>query len=1075
MEAPKQEESTNIPPAESPNVEAGDASAELSKSALKKLAKQSKAKPKQSKEDKMKAWGLGNKKSEEPVAEKPAEKPAAAVVESRPTFVNTTPKGEKKDLSGPMSATYQPNEVESAWAAWWEAKGFFTPNMERAKSLPVDKRFIMVIPPPNVTGSLHLGHALTVAIEDSIVRWRRMSGYEALWVPGTDHAGIATQVVVEKTLQKQGIKRLDLGREKFVEKVWEWKDNYAGNITNQLRRIGTSVDWTREAFTMDDNLTLAVKEAFVRLYEQGLIYRANRLVNWCCQLRTAISDIEVEYVELEGKTLRKVPGHGSKQIEFGCLTEFAYPVEDSDERLVVATTRLETMLGDTAIAVHPLDPRYTHLHGKHVIHPINKRRIPIVCDDVLVDMSFGTGAVKVTPAHDPNDFECGKRHDLQFINIFDEEGRMNDNGAPYSGMMRFDVRVKLEEDLRALGLIVGKKENKMQIPVCSRTGDIVEPMMKPQWYVRCEGMAKRALDAVQTGELRIYPDFHVSTWNRWMEGMRDWCVSRQLWWGHRIPAYKVLVCRPGEPIVDNDVWVVGRDTAEAMKKAVEVTGESEESVRLEQDPDVLDTWFSSGLFPFSVMGWPKATEDLDTFFPNSLLETGLDIIFFWVARMVMMSLQLMNKLPFNTVYLHAMIRDKYGRKMSKSLGNVIDPLEVIDGCDLETMITKIKSGNLDASEVEKASLGKRQDFPSGIPMCGSDALRFGLLAYTLQGVNINLDIQRVIGYRNFCNKLWNAVKFALMNLEGFKSTDEEIQKLLSGDEMLGSLAWRDQWILSKLAKAIELCNKNFESYDFAGVTMAVYNYWLYMLCDRYLEMTKQVFNGTNEQEKRNAQITLFVCIEMGLRLIHPIMPFVSEELWQRVTTHVGVQSKESIMLCEYPIANTKWMNESLESEFELLETVAANTRSLKADYNITRKNNPLFFIVSTDESSKNTIQKLMEDYKSQAQVSDVEIRNSAEKLPSTCAEKHVDSRISIFADLKGIVDFAQEVKKIEKSIAETQSRVESYREKQSVKDYEIRVPEAVRTRDADKLAEFEAELEKLKASYERYQKFIESQ
>lgn len=652
--------------------------------------------------------------------------------------VDLTVPGTKKDVSGEMLPAYHPQVVEAAWDSWWNAQGYFTADPATAEAAGEEGRFVMVIPPPNVTGSLHLGHALTSSIEDCLARWARMRGLPVVWLPGTDHAGIATQTVVEKRLQKErGLSRHDLGREAFMGEVWKWKETYGDRITTQLRRLGVSTDWSRERFTMDEQCSRSVQEAFVRLHEDGLVYRDNRLVNWCCMLRSAISDIEVDYVEIEKRTFRPVPGHdASKKYEFGVLTSFAYKLADDVEggEIIVATTRIETMLGDAAIAVHPNDPRYTALHGKHVIHPFDGRRIPIICDADLVDMSFGSGAVKITPAHDPNDFICGKKHGLTFLTVIAEDGRIVSTApAPFAGLMRYDAREAVVKALDAVGLLRGKVDNKMRLGVCSRTGDVIEPLMKPQWYVKCDTMAAKACDAVRSGALRIEPKDHEKTWFHWMENIKDWCVSRQLWWGHRIPAYKIAIAgRP--PLDDAQAWVIARSKEEAASMAAKTHGCDVSAISLTQDEDVLDTWFSSGLFPFSTMGWPNTEHpDYKAFYPNTMLETGWDILFFWVARMVMMGTQLTGKLPFKTVYLHAMVRDKYGRKMSKSLGNVVDPLEVIFGCELEALEAKIREGNLAPKEIETALKSQRTDFPDGIPECGADALRFGLLAYTIQG------------------------------------------------------------------------------------------------------------------------------------------------------------------------------------------------------------------------------------------------------------------------------------------------------------------------------------------------------
>ena len=606
----------------------------------------------------------------------------------------------------------------------------------------------------------------------------------------------------------------------------------------------------------------------------------------------------------------------------------------------------------------------------------------------------------------------------------------------------------------------------MQIPVCSRTGDIVEPLLKPQWYVDCTDMARRAVEAVRNGELSIKPKEHEQTWYRWLENIHDWCISRQLWWGHRIPAYKVLV-HEGEKVIDQDVWVAARDAAEAVKKGAEKLGVDAAKVTVEQDPDVLDTWFSSGLFPFSVFGWPNETEDLKAFFPTTLLETGHDILFFWVSRMVMLSLELTDKLPFTQVYLHAMIRDKYGRKMSKSLGNVIDPLDVINGCTLEGMLEKIRHGNLDPSEVERASEGKRQDFPEGIPMCGADALRFGLLAYTIQGININLDIQRVIGYRNFCNKLWNAVKFGLMNMEGLEATQEEIEII-----DVKTLALRDQWILSRLSQTAAACNKLFEEYDFAGVTTQVYNFWLYQLCDRYLEMIKPIINGEDKEAKRKAQMTLYICLEQGLRLVHPMMPFITEELWQRVTNRPGFKYPESVMLTSYPVEKAEWTNAKLDEDMELLNTMVHEARSLRSDYNLTRKDNPTLYLATTDDETLKTLEALSSDFKTLSQAGEV-IATKDTEFPHSCAVKHVNTKVTMLVNLKGLVDFAQELKKLQGQLKDVQSRKEKLEGKMNVESY-AKVPAEVKERDAKKLVELKDEVKKYEESIARFEELAKA-
>ncbi|KAF6143392.1 hypothetical protein GIB67_001336 [Kingdonia uniflora] len=598
-----------------------------------------------------------------------------------------------------------------------------------------------VLPPPNVTGALHIGHGLTAAKQDTIIRWRRMSGYNTLWVPGMDHAGIVTQVVVEKKIMRESKQtRHELGREKFVSEVWKWKNEYGGTILNQERRLATSLDWSGECFTMDEQRSKAVTEAFVQLYRENLIYRDHRLVNWDCILRTAISYIEVDFKDIKEGTRLKVPGY-ENPVEFGVLTSFAYPLEGGLEKLVVATTRVETMLGDTAIAVHPTDKRYSHLHGKFAIHPFNGRKIPIVCDEILVDPAFGTGAVKITPAHDPNDFEVGKRYNLEFISILTNDGRINSNGGPeFEGMPRFEARVALIEALKKKGLYVGAQNNEMRLGLCSRTNDVVEPMIKPQWFVDCKDVVKEALDAViddKKKKIEIIPKQYTAEWKRWLENIRDWCISRQLWWGHRILAWYVTFeddhLKEFGAYTSN--WVVGRNEEEALLEAKKIA--NGKFFQMSQDPDVLDTWFSSGLFPISVLGWPDKSEDFKVFSPTSVLETGHDILFFWVARMVMLGYETRRRSTFSKelylqIYLHPMIRDAHGRKMSKSLGNVIDPLEVINGISLEGLQKRLEEGNLDLNELAVAKEGQKKDYPNGITECGADALCFALVSYTAQ-------------------------------------------------------------------------------------------------------------------------------------------------------------------------------------------------------------------------------------------------------------------------------------------------------------------------------------------------------
>eukprot|EP01138_Halocafeteria_seosinensis_P014615 gb/GECG01014920.1/.p1 GENE.gb/GECG01014920.1/~~gb/GECG01014920.1/.p1 ORF type:complete len:1066 (+),score=173.55 gb/GECG01014920.1/:1-3198(+) len=987
-------------------------------------------------------------------------------------FVDETPRGEKKDMKKPMMDQYFPKAVESAWDAWWEKQGYYTADAEKAAQASEDEKFSLVIPPPNVTGSLHLGHALTVAIEDTLVRWNRMKGKHVVWLPGIDHAGIATQNVVEKKLAKEGITRHDLGREEFVRNVYEWKEKYGGKIFNQLRHLGVSVDWSRERFTMDEGLSHAVNESFVRMYEDGLIYRDTRLVNWCSRLRTAVADIEVDHIDLEKRTFMTVPGHGEdKKYEFGVLVSFAYKVDGSDEELVVATTRLETMLGDSGVAVHPDDPRYKHLQGKLLVHPFNGRKLPIVEDSELVDMEFGTGAVKITPAHDPNDYACGKRHNLAQINILNDDGTINEEGGPFASMMRFDARNAVEKALEEKGLLRGKTDNKMRLGLCSRTGDVIEPMLKPQWWVDCSGMARQASDAVRNGDLEILPEFHRDTWFRWLDNIRDWCISRQLWWGHRIPAF--LGCLSGEtppqdPSAQN--WFVGRTEDEAREKAAKFFGVSKEQVDLQQDEDVLDTWYSSGLFPFSTFGWPdENSKDLHAFYPNSLLETGHDIIFFWVARMVMMGLQLTNKLPFKKVYLHAMIRDKYGRKMSKSRGNVIDPMEVIEGCGLETLHQKLEEGNLHPKEIEKAKEGQKKEFPEGIPECGADALRLGLLSYTIQGRDINLDINRVVGFRNFCNKIWNATRFALSHFpDGFGKgmTITGVYDTLIHQSQ--KLAPRDKWILDRLNNCVESVNSNLQNMIFGEAAGALYSFWLYELCDVYLELTKPVFHNQGDSEGAEfARYTLYACLDTALRLLHPIMPFVTEELWQRLPLRGASWDNQSadpssIMVAPYPHFLEGFKFDGADENMSKVKDVVRAIRSIRADANLKRSKQVSTYVVSDDSEYAKIMEEQAEDVKTLAVAKDLTVSADSTAIPQGCAASVVNENVTVNVLMKGLIDDPeQEIAKLDKDIEKKQTSIIALEKKMSMPEYETKVPENVREQNSEKLSSLKAEVEQL--------------
>ncbi|XP_038624267.1 valine--tRNA ligase [Tachyglossus aculeatus] len=1019
-----------------------------------------------------------NRQQQPPPGEK---KPKAEKKEKRDPGVVTydlpTRPGDKKDVSGPMPDSYSPQYVEAAWYPWWESQGFFKPEYGRSSVAEPNPRgvFMMCIPPPNVTGSLHLGHALTNAIQDALTRWHRMRGETTLWNPGCDHAGIATQVVVEKKLwRERGLSRHQVGREAFLREVWKWKDEKGDRIYHQLKKLGSSLDWDRACFTMDPKLSRAVTEAFVRLHDTGVIYRSTRLVNWSCSLNSAISDIEVEKKELSGRTLLSVPGYKDK-VQFGVLVSFAYKVagSDSDEEVVVATTRIETMLGDTAVAVHPKDPRYQHLRGKSVLHPFVQRTLPIVFDD-FVDMEFGTGAVKITPAHDQNDYEVGQRHRLEAVTIMDHRGNLINVPPPFLGLPRFEARNMVLEALKERGLFRAIKDNPMVVPFCTRSKDVVEPLLKPQWYVRCGDMARAASAAVARGDLRILPEAHVRTWNAWMDNIRDWCISRQLWWGHRIPAYFVTVDDPSVPPgqdPDGRYWVSGRSEQEAREKAARQFGVAPEKVVLRQDDDVLDTWFSSGIFPLSIFGWPEPTEDLAVFYPGTLLETGHDILFFWVARMVMLGLQLTGRLPFREVYLHAVIRDAHGRKMSKSLGNVIDPLDVISGVSLEGLHAQLANSNLDPAEMERAKAGQKADFPSGIPECGTDALRFGLCAYTAQGRDINLDVSRILGYRHFCNKLWNATKFALRGLGADFRPAPSPQP--GGAESLA-----DRWILSRLAEAVEQSHRGFRDYDFPGVTTAQYSFWLYELCDVYLECVKPVLAAGAEDAGTPAEAaaavvrqTLYTCLDVGLRLLSPFMPFVTEELFQRLPRR-GPAAPPSLCVTPYPDPDQcSWKDAEAESTFELVLSISRAVRSLRADYNLTHSR-PDCFLEVTDEPTRSRAARGCDYVRALASAGSVQLLPPGAAAPPGCAVGLASDRCSVHLLLWGLVDPARELAKLQGRRAEVERGAERLRERRAAPGYAAKVPPQVREADAAKLLQAEAELRTVDQAIAVFQKMV---
>jgi len=779
-----------------------------------------------------------------------------------------------------MDKSYDPAAIEQRWYQQWEQQSYFAP---RGGGDP----YCIMLPPPNVTGSLHMGHAFQDTIMDTLTRWQRMKGADTLWQPGTDHAGIATQMVVERQLLAQGKSRHDLGRERFVDAVWKWKEQSGDTIGRQMRRLGASVDWSNHRFTMDEPLSHAVRLVFVRLYEEGLIYRGERLVNWDPVLHTALSDLEVISHEENGK-----------------LWHIRYPRCDGSGHLVVATTRPETLLGDTAVAVHPEDERYRDLIGKQLELPLTGRRIPVIADE-YVDREFGSGCVKITPAHDFNDYEIGKRHDLPLINVLDPNACLNEQAPEaYRGLDRFVARERIVADLGAQGLLEKIEDHKLMIPRGDRSHAVVEPYLTDQWYVKIEPLAKPAIEAVEDGRIRFVPSNWSKTYFDWMHRIEDWCISRQLWWGHRIPAW-----------YDPDGGIhVGLDEADARRRS----GLGDQVV-LRQDDDVLDTWFSSALWPFTTLGWPEQTDYLERFYPTSVLVTGFDIIFFWVARMIMMGMKFMDDVPFRTVYIHGLIRDAHGQKMSKSKGNVLDPLDLIDGIELEPLVAKRTTGLMQPEMAPAIEEATRREFPDGIPAYGTDALRFTFAALATTGRDIRFDLGRIEGNRNFCNKLWNAARFVLMQTEGEQVTHGDQQSVI------------DRWILSRMHRMITEVENQLADYRLDLAAQALYEFTWNEYCDWYLEFAKATLQSSDAAARATTRHTLLTVLETTLRTLHPIMPFITEEIWQRVRPALGIEG-ESIMLQPFPVPGA--LDDAAEQDVAWLKEVIQGVRRIRSELNL---------------------------------------------------------------------------------------------------------------------------------------------
>ncbi len=907
-----------------------------------------------------------------------------------------------------MDKSYEPSAIEQRIYERWEASGCFEPQGDGA-------RYCIMIPPPNVTGTLHMGHAFQDTIMDALTRYHRMLGERVLWQPGTDHAGIATQMVVERLLATEGTSRGELGRERFVDRVWEWKEQSGDRISQQLRRLGASVAWSRERFTMDEGLSDAVTRVFVSLYEDGLIYRGKRLVNWDPVLHTALSDLEVLSAD-----------------EDGHLWHFRYPLASGDGHLVVATTRPETMLGDTAVAVHPDDERYRHLVGQEIELPIAGRRIPIIADD-YVDAEFGTGCVKITPAHDFNDYDIGKRHDLPMINVLTDDAAMNDAcPEPYRGMDRFEARAAIVAEFERLGLLDKIEKYTVKIPRGDRSGAVVEPYLTDQWYVDVQPLAAPAIEAVESGRIRFVPENWSKTYFEWMHNIQDWCISRQLWWGHRIPAWYDD---------DGNVYVAASE-ADARRKH-----DIPDSVALRQDDDVLDTWFSSGLWPFSTLGWPEKTRALDDFYPGSVLVTGFDIIFFWVARMIMLGIRFMGDVPFREVYIHGLIRDQDGQKMSKSKGNVLDPLDLIDGVDLDTLLEKRTTGLMQpqlAPRIEKAT---RQQFPDGIEQYGADALRFTFAALATTGRDIRFDLGRIEGYKNFCNKLWNAARFVLMYVDDLDAGNVEYTAA-------------DRWINSRLDHAVRQVRTHLDRYRLDLAAQAIYEFTWHEFCDWYVELAKPVLQSdqVSAEVRRGTQRTLIETLEALLRLLHPIMPFITEEIWQQVAPIAGIEG-ESIMLRPFPEAADAEPAAEATADIEWVRQFVLGIRQIRGEMDISPGKRVPVVLKGASELDQARAERHALLLEHVGRVETIAILGNDEDTPPA-ATALVDE-LQLLVPLKGLIDVKSELTRLDKQVAKLTAETRKSEGKLGNENFVNNAPAAVVTQERQRLADFQRQLERL--------------
>ena len=917
-----------------------------------------------------------------------------------------------------MDKSYQPQTIERRVYERWESNHWFTPAGE-------GEPYCIMIPPPNVTGTLHMGHAFQDTIMDALTRYKRMSGCKALWQPGMDHAGIATQMVVERLLASEGTSRRELGREAFVERVWQWKRQSGGQIARQLRRMGASVDWRRDRFTMDEDLSRAVTEAFVRLYEDGLIYRGKRLVNWDPVLHTALSDLEV-----------------LSEDEAGHLWHFRYPLASGDGHLVVATTRPETMLGDTAVAVHPDDARYAQLVGQEIVLPIVGRRIPVIADD-YVDPEFGSGCVKITPAHDFNDYEIGKRHGLAEINVFTDDAALNDEvPEAYRGMDRFDARKAIVAEFESLGLLEKVEDYTVKIPRGDRSDAVIEPYLTDQWYVKIQPLAEPAIEAVKTGRVRFVPENWSKTYFDWMYNIQDWCISRQLWWGHRIPAW-----------YDGDGGIyVGHTEQEVRQKHG-----LDDTLALTRDEDVLDTWFSSALWPFSTLGWPDKTAALDDFYPGSVLVTAFDIIFFWVARMIMMGLRFMGDVPFREVYIHGLIRDQDGQKMSKSKGNVLDPLDLIDGVDLDTLLEKRTTGLMQEHLRPKIEKATRTQFPDGIEEYGADALRFTFASLATTGRDIRFDLGRIEGYKHFCNKLWNAAHYVLMNTEVLAEGRDE-------GELEFSAA--DHWVRARFDIAVEAVHKHFAEYRLDLASQAIYEFTWHEFCDWYIELSKPVLQSeqAGAARKRGTRKTLLEVLEALLRLLHPLMPFVTEEIWQQLAPRAGIDGP-TIMLQPYPEAGAFDSDPEAVQDIEWVRQFILGVRQIRGEMDIAPGRPLPVMLQGASDAERQRAETHSALLRHVGRVESVAILAESEEPPASATALIGDTRLLV--PMQGLIDVDTERKRLEKQRNKVEADLERARGKLGNPNFVNNAPAAVVTQERERVESFQRTIEQLAEQLDR--------